>query len=788
MSHRPRIKLRDLKEARVTLTRSLSKTVYISPEQRLENHQIEQIRTNPDSRVTLCVTKVADIKAFMRPIMFFLMENELSVSIVTVAGGQLKQTLNSLSFLKGTTRFRLFVTTVTSTGEGSVDVKFLNTAMNTIEEADMLDVPIMVYAPNVEYNNNYPRHKNITVCGKSENTSHLLEARDDMRFQRFFGHATIVWIHEAKEILMSSQRRDNSLQKKYVKTFNSHGVFVQEFPRWTKATSFLNSITSIPNPFLRLVATTSRNCDPDTLVKFCRAIRSCLNVEYPILAYVHDLLSVDSEIFTYPYVKVTEQKGDLVRYALMKPLLWAPDVSKGLFEVPEKWKGQMSIYDITLAHVRKKVRKNGKAGHAAPYVKVLLDGNDMWHYKTKPTFGPTDEWQDLNWQFPVSLATKVEIVVTDWNMFKGNSNIGKVAFDVRSLMEQLPKSGSMSIQKTFKLESQAMDEVKTRKYSTKSIGRSMGKHSRRNLSESFGFAKKDSDPKSQGTVEITFSFQETQMKNRRRSGHSHVRDSVLGNKIVGSLRMKVHGKRASLFSIRRRSQKTQNGRYFGVTLEESMATALRDGSIHIIEGCCKALEKRGFNLEGLIRVPGNGYKIKQLRTLVESRQAVNYDAEDPYDLIGLLKLYLTELPDSFLPTENFKRIISKEYTSKSINKEFELLTQQRRKAWSSIVRYFLHLERHSKVNKMTFHNISVSISTTLLLPKNGTDMAAMAIMAGQAIEVLEFILTNADTLFPNATKSLIASDVQTDVPKKQPIRHGIRKRVYSTRVTSVNKP
>lgn len=60
--------------------------------------------------------------------------------------------------------------------------------------------------------------------------------------------------------------------------------------------------------------------------------------------------------------------------------------------------------------------------------------------------------------------------------------------------------------------------------------------------------------------------------------------------------------------------------------------------------------------EGLIRIPGNKDAIYRIREEVDSGNPVDWAVEDPYDLAGLLKLYLLKLPESLVPYDIYMEL------------------------------------------------------------------------------------------------------------------------------------
>lgn len=91
-------------------------------------------------------------------------------------------------------------------------------------------------------------------------------------------------------------------------------------------------------------------------------------------------------------------------------------------------------------------------------------------------------------------------------------------------------------------------------------------------------------------------------------------------------------------------------------MKESIENAIADGYVHLTQSILRELMNRGTNSEGLIRIPGNSRVINQMKEDLDQGNPVDWKAADPFDLAGLLKLYIVELPDSPVPPEVYEQL------------------------------------------------------------------------------------------------------------------------------------
>eukprot|EP01125_Pyxidicula_operculata_P009514 TRINITY_DN3132_c0_g1_i4.p1 TRINITY_DN3132_c0_g1~~TRINITY_DN3132_c0_g1_i4.p1 ORF type:complete len:588 (+),score=90.78 TRINITY_DN3132_c0_g1_i4:95-1858(+) len=99
-------------------------------------------------------------------------------------------------------------------------------------------------------------------------------------------------------------------------------------------------------------------------------------------------------------------------------------------------------------------------------------------------------------------------------------------------------------------------------------------------------------------------------------------------------------------------------KHFGKPLTVSVAISTAAGHIHFTDEILNNLIHYGTTCEGIIRIPGNKSRIYQLKDEIDSGKEVLLESEDSFDIAGLLKLYLTELPDSLVPGDVFSKLKS----------------------------------------------------------------------------------------------------------------------------------
>uniref|UniRef100_A0A672RLG8 T cell activation RhoGTPase activating protein n=1 Tax=Sinocyclocheilus grahami TaxID=75366 RepID=A0A672RLG8_SINGR len=163
------------------------------------------------------------------------------------------------------------------------------------------------------------------------------------------------------------------------------------------------------------------------------------------------------------------------------------------------------------------------------------------------------------------------------------------------------------------------------------------------------------------------------------------------------------------------------------------------------------LFRKGPFTEGVFRVSCNSKNLNALKEQLNSGAQVDMEALPVTLLVGLLKIFLKELPGGLLVFEHYESWISaleKERTEDKLPKANSLLLQH-------LLCLFHHISQHSETNKMDAKNLAVCIAPTLLhrdsQPLDRDDVAKV-----------RHLTFNFD-LFSTDSASLVSPDISFDV-------------------------
>ncbi|XP_057209802.1 T cell activation RhoGTPase activating protein b [Triplophysa rosa] len=132
------------------------------------------------------------------------------------------------------------------------------------------------------------------------------------------------------------------------------------------------------------------------------------------------------------------------------------------------------------------------------------------------------------------------------------------------------------------------------------------------------------------------------------------------------------------------------------------------------------LFKKGLVTEGVFRVPCNIKNLSALREQLNSGAEVDMEALPVTLLVGLLKIFLKELPGGLLVFEHYESWISalEKESKQDIHSELRRVAEKLPRANNLLLQHllclFYHISKHSDTNKMTAQNLAVCIGPTLL--------------------------------------------------------------------------
>ncbi|XP_073701943.1 T cell activation RhoGTPase activating protein b [Garra rufa] len=169
------------------------------------------------------------------------------------------------------------------------------------------------------------------------------------------------------------------------------------------------------------------------------------------------------------------------------------------------------------------------------------------------------------------------------------------------------------------------------------------------------------------------------------------------------------------------------------------------------------LFRKGPFTEGVFRVSCNSKNLNALKDQLNSGAQVDMEALPVTLLVGLLKIFLRELPGGLLVFEHYESWISaleKERTEDA-QRDLRRMAEKLPKANSLLLQHLLclfhHISQHSETNKMDARNLAVCIAPTLLhrdsQPLDRDDVE-------KATNLIQFLIENCCEVFGNAILKL----------------------------------
>ncbi|XP_043075813.1 T cell activation RhoGTPase activating protein b isoform X1 [Puntigrus tetrazona] len=169
------------------------------------------------------------------------------------------------------------------------------------------------------------------------------------------------------------------------------------------------------------------------------------------------------------------------------------------------------------------------------------------------------------------------------------------------------------------------------------------------------------------------------------------------------------------------------------------------------------LFRKGPFTEGVFRVSCNSKNLNALKDQLNSGAQVEMEALPVTLLVGLLKIFLKELPGGLLVFEHYESWISalEKERIEDAQRELRRMAKKLPKANSLLLQHLLclfhHISQHSETNKMDAKNLAVCIAPTLLhrdnQPLDRDDVA-------KATNLIQFLIENCCEVFGNAILKL----------------------------------
>ncbi|XP_062406715.1 T cell activation RhoGTPase activating protein b [Sardina pilchardus] len=176
------------------------------------------------------------------------------------------------------------------------------------------------------------------------------------------------------------------------------------------------------------------------------------------------------------------------------------------------------------------------------------------------------------------------------------------------------------------------------------------------------------------------------------------------------------------------------------------------------------LRRKGPTSEGVFRKPGNSGGLKAIREQLNSGAEVDMDALPVNQLVGLLKSFLKELPDSLLVADRYDQWISaveKEEDEEKLT-EIKSVILSIPEPNALLLQYLLcvlhHIGQSSDVNKMDASNLAVCIAPSLLHKTRGTPTQDMIVQPEEVKKVnglTQFLIENCCGVFGEGLLTLL---------------------------------
>ncbi|EDV21770.1 uncharacterized protein TRIADDRAFT_59823 [Trichoplax adhaerens] len=179
-------------------------------------------------------------------------------------------------------------------------------------------------------------------------------------------------------------------------------------------------------------------------------------------------------------------------------------------------------------------------------------------------------------------------------------------------------------------------------------------------------------------------------------------------------------------AIRKGMDQRENA-VFGQRLSQVIrrqSTTLSKGSIpNVVRESVKFIRSTGLDEEGLFRLPGNTNKVKDLKAHFD--EGIDYiipEETDIHTVASLLKLYLRELPESLIPSENYDLCVIAINTYdankfKGINQIIQILNEIPSVNYDLVkflMKFLNDVQEYSSMNKMDIDNLSTVFGPNML--------------------------------------------------------------------------
>jgi hypothetical protein len=201
-------------------------------------------------------------------------------------------------------------------------------------------------------------------------------------------------------------------------------------------------------------------------------------------------------------------------------------------------------------------------------------------------------------------------------------------------------------------------------------------------------------------------------------------------------------------------QKKESQPIFGVALEEVIKRPENNGlEIPLVmDKAIRYLLEKALDVEGIFRLSGGNSQIKELKKSFDNGEEVDLsDVEDPHVVVGLLKMYLRELPIPLFPFNLYSSLMETQKLGDIDAKISHLrsivssLPHAHNAAVKHLFCFLTKVARKSDVNRMTAPNLAIVIAPNVIRDANET-MASAVADANALNSVVALLITHAQPI------------------------------------------
>ncbi|XP_017769755.1 PREDICTED: rho GTPase-activating protein 21-like, partial [Nicrophorus vespilloides] len=215
------------------------------------------------------------------------------------------------------------------------------------------------------------------------------------------------------------------------------------------------------------------------------------------------------------------------------------------------------------------------------------------------------------------------------------------------------------------------------------------------------------------------------------------------------------------------------GSTFGNPLEHCLPSRYNSCVPRLVETCTEIVERKGLEIVGIYRVPGNSAAVTALTEEVnkcyDEVPQIDERWKDIHVVSSLLKSFFRKMPDPLVTSVGYTNFVEAdkiEDPTSRVNEIRRLVKSLPPHNYNTLRHLIMHLKRvaeHSDSNKMEVKNLAIVFGPTIVRTCSN-DMEAMVTDMTNQCKIVESLLTHADWFF--------ADDEGEDLELPAPIATG----------------